>query len=441
MQTDVDSDPIQSADVDDALHRIRLVRAEQGEPLSAAIRADCVRLLYENTAAGLFANAVTAILAGLILIPTVPLPTVGLWFGALFTLSAVRAWMASAYGRQAARARADPVAWERAMVAVVTVTGCVWGGYGILAFVHAEPLEAGLAPFVVGGVAAGAVATLGPLPRAYFGFSLPIVIALSICLIRLATPNAWLMAGLVWAFEVAMLATVLRVGTVTRRNIELRLINERLIHSLTENNRTLAAANRSLAEANRSLEHEIAERSRAEARVEFLASHDALTGLPNRRMQQDRFSMAAARAERDAKRVALLFIDLDRFKEVNDSLGHPAGDALLCQVAQRLLVHLRGTDSVCRQGGDEFLVIFGDLADSEAAAVLAQRVMETLAEPIELEERLIRVSASIGVGVYPDDGKDFESLIRRTDKALYRAKRQGGACYCGCSHALDDGGA
>jgi diguanylate cyclase (GGDEF)-like protein len=125
-----------------------------------------------------------------------------------------------------------------------------------------------------------------------------------------------------------------------------------------------------------------------------------------------------------------LFIDLDHFKQVNDTLGHPAGDALLCEIATRLQAGLRHCDSICRQGGDEFVLLLGEIADRSVASRIAGRVLQALSEPVLFEGRQIRVGGSIGISLYPEHGKDFEPLISRADKALYRAKHDGRSRYC-----------
>lgn len=161
------------------------------------------------------------------------------------------------------------------------------------------------------------------------------------------------------------------------------------------------------------------------ARIDSLAHHDALTGLPNRVLARDRFESAVAQARRDGESVALLFLDLDNFKAVNDSLGHAVGDLLLCDVAARLSGILRATDTVSRQGGDEFLIVMGAVADKEAVAAAAAVVVDRLAEPFRLEDLEVSATCSIGIAVYPHDGADFDTLLKHADLAMYRAKDSG----------------
>ena len=181
--------------------------------------------------------------------------------------------------------------------------------------------------------------------------------------------------------------------------------------------------------ANAKLEAEISERKLAESRARHLADHDALTGLPNRRILEDRLTQALALSYRNRKQTAAMFIDLDRFKTINDSLGHAVGDHLLQEVAQRLVKQLRVGDTVCRIGGDEFVVVLPEITRGADAAQVAQKIIETLSEPIVLEGRDITVTPSIGISVFPEDGSDAETLIRNADAAMYHAKEMGRSKY------------
>ena len=170
---------------------------------------------------------------------------------------------------------------------------------------------------------------------------------------------------------------------------------------------------------------DISERKQAEMRIDFLARHDVLTELPNRLLFKDRFERAMTHGLRTGVRTALLFVDLDRFKTVNDSYGHPVGDILLRDVARRLEASVRDTDTVCRQGGDEFLIALTDIRDEEDVARIAEKVMTSLALPFLADGHELMISSSIGITLSPDDGKDFETLLRKADIAMYHAKDAG----------------
>lgn len=156
--------------------------------------------------------------------------------------------------------------------------------------------------------------------------------------------------------------------------------------------------------------------------LDFLASHDPLTGLLNRRVFEDRLTQALARARRFDRRVALIFLDLDAFKVVNDTHGHGVGDVVLRSVAQRISTMTRETDCACRLGGDEFVLLVEDLSDTKAADLLADRVVQRLSRPIDAAGRRVVCGASVGVACYPGDGEDAESLLRAADHAMYDVK-------------------
>ena len=166
-------------------------------------------------------------------------------------------------------------------------------------------------------------------------------------------------------------------------------------------------------------------RREAEEALKFVAAHDGLTQLPNRMMFNQRLEHALALAKRNASRLAVLFIDLDRFKVINDTLGHEAGDLLLCEVAERLKGGVRSTDTVARLGGDEFVVLLENVADPVYVGALARKLIEALSASFTLSGGEYNVTASIGVSTYPDDGDDLQTLLKHADIAMYRSKEQG----------------
>ncbi len=170
---------------------------------------------------------------------------------------------------------------------------------------------------------------------------------------------------------------------------------------------------------------DITERKRAENELHRLALHDALTGLPNRILFRERVGQAITEARRHAHQVAVLFIDLDHFKEINDSLGHQIGDRILQVTASRLRRCLREGDGVARFGGDEFVVSLSALTDNRDATLIAGKILETLREPLRIGQHELNVSGSIGIGLYPSDGQDVETLMHAADVAMYYAKNNG----------------
>jgi diguanylate cyclase (GGDEF)-like protein/PAS domain S-box-containing protein len=159
--------------------------------------------------------------------------------------------------------------------------------------------------------------------------------------------------------------------------------------------------------------------------ITHAAEHDCLTGLPNRLLLNDRIGQATRRARRHGSKVAVLFLDLDGFKNINDSLGHPVGDKLLQSISQRLVSSVRDSDTVSRQGGDEFIVLLGDIQNRSEPADMARRLLRAVAEVHTVEQEDLHITTSIGVAVYPDDGADAEALIKNADTAMYQAKENG----------------
>jgi diguanylate cyclase (GGDEF)-like protein len=170
---------------------------------------------------------------------------------------------------------------------------------------------------------------------------------------------------------------------------------------------------------------EIAERKKTEEKIEHMATHDSLTDLPTLKLAEDRLAMAMGLASRHKEMVAVMFIDLDDFKTVNDSLGHKAGDYLLKQVAGRLLSCVRKTDTIARVGGDEFLLIATELKSSDDAEQIAKEVLQLASQPVTIEGQKAAVSASIGIAFYPDHSENIDQLIKLADEAMYRIKNSG----------------
>lgn len=170
---------------------------------------------------------------------------------------------------------------------------------------------------------------------------------------------------------------------------------------------------------------DITELSQMKQKLQVMATHDSLTELPNRRMFFDRFDLAMANAQRKKSGLILMSLDLDDFKTINDELGHNIGDAVLVMVAARMKEILRKVDTVARFGGDEFVLLFGEINQKKDAADLAQKLLQELRQPVVIGEYRLMLSASIGVAMYPEDGKEMDDLIKKSDDALYFAKRQG----------------
>jgi diguanylate cyclase (GGDEF)-like protein/PAS domain S-box-containing protein len=185
---------------------------------------------------------------------------------------------------------------------------------------------------------------------------------------------------------------------------------------------------------------DISERKENEERIRRLAHHDNLTGLPNRNLLNDRMNHALARVKRHGGRMAVLYVDLDKFKPINDTLGHEAGDHVLREVSRRLASCVRSSDTIARVGGDEFVVVVEEIARSNEAALVARKIIESLSCPIRYESHDCLIGASIGVAVFPDDGASMEEVCKAADIAMYRVKHAGrnGFCFFAGDHAMED---
>lgn len=174
---------------------------------------------------------------------------------------------------------------------------------------------------------------------------------------------------------------------------------------------------------------DISEQKRTETKLNILAHYDVLTNLPNRALFQDSLRNAVSKAKRNTSKIALMFIDLDNFKMINDTLGHDYGDLLLIEVAKRVKTILRAEDTVSRLGGDEFTVILEDIQDTAYPSIVAQKIIDTLSEPIPLKDEMGYIGASVGIAIFPNDAEDIESLIKNADMAMYTAKNGGKNIY------------
>ena len=177
------------------------------------------------------------------------------------------------------------------------------------------------------------------------------------------------------------------------------------------------------------LVQDVTDRQQLHEQLVYQAHHDALTGLPNRLLLEDRMQQSLAQAARYGQQAAVLCLDLDRFKQINDSFGHAAGDLCLQQVVARISARLRAVDTFARTGGDEFVILLGELANKSSALTVARSVLESISKPIEAEGISFDISGSIGISIYPDDGTDSVQLRRSADAAMYRAKQAGGGQY------------
>ena len=225
------------------------------------------------------------------------------------------------------------------------------------------------------------------------------------------------------AFDVAdpVAGSAWLIEDITQR----RAAEHALLEANSEMERRVNARTAELAAANEKLQAEVFERMQTEQQIWHMAHHDALTGLPNRALLQDRLAQALHQASRRDNRVAVMFLDLDRFKSINDSLGHAVGDELLKQVAERLRGSVRSMDTVSRLGGDEFVVVLHDVGNADDVVMVAEKILASLAPPLQIENHSLHMTPSVGISVFPDDGTDAMQLMKNADTAMYHANAAG----------------
>ncbi len=232
-------------------------------------------------------------------------------------------------------------------------------------------------------------------------------------------------------------AVQLREGKVSSR--ERRIIEAETIQAASDDHMSkLQQANAHLVIAAIEAQKLAEQVQSAKDQLDYLAHHDVLTDLPNRLLLQDRLNQAIELARRQGRQLAVMFMDLDRFKHINDSLGHPVGDQLLQSVAQRLLACVRHSDTISRQGGDEFVLLLSCIEHAEDAALSAQKMLASISQPHHVEGHDLNINVSIGISIYPDDGRDADTLIKSADTAMYHAKENGRNNYKFFEQCMND---
>ena len=493
----------------DALSGMRsaLRRFANVPPKDARVRVELLSAVYAAAPAVLTANLVNGALVVLVFWSVVPQRRLISWYALVCAAVVIRTWLWSRYRREPSAAeQADR--WGRLAAIGSGSSGMLWGAAGAMFFVSDSPLHELALAFVLGGIAAGATASLAAHLPVFLAYLLPSVLPFAVRLAMVGDAEHLAMAGMVVMYVSALLLIGWRVHTSLVRSVALRLANADLsrlaaivessfdaIISMTLERRITSwngaaesmygyAANEVIGRSmeivvppdrleefrtvydrlgrgedvapfetermtkdGRRLEvalrlspirdqtgavvgfsgigRDITERRRAEERTRHLALHDSLTGLPNRTLFHDRLEHALAEARRHDRRAGLLLLDLDNFKDINDTLGHTAGDRLLVEVARRLDACVRVSDTVARLGGDELALILTEVRRPEDAALVARKAMYRMAKPFRLDGREVETTTSIGIAIYPADGEDADQLLRAADMALYRAKAEG----------------
>ena len=231
------------------------------------------------------------------------------------------------------------------------------------------------------------------------------------------TPDQWLYFGL--AMGTLIIVTVFVVFKFSNFQMETLKSVQQVSHALADTNKQLEVANQQLEQK---VQQRTKELSSANQHLQFLATHDNLTGLPNRFLFFDRLDQAIKKSRRQKQRFALLFLDLDDFKRINDSFGHVIGDEVLQKVADYLAQTVRDSDTVARLAGDEFTIILDNVQSKANVEAITQKTIKAVSQPIETQESTIVMTASVGISIFPDHGEDAETLLRKADMAMYIVK-------------------
>lgn len=402
--------------------------ATVNDPENERLVAHQVDRLYGGLPAILVNLAVMPVVVGVAFWGSVPRPILVTWVVLSLLLLALRYVLMKAYQHRTQRVQ-DALRWAQWFTLTSLGSGVLWGAAGWMFF---SPDSAALQVFLytsLVGLAAGSIIVTSYWLPAYFAFAVP---AIGVAALRLLVEGGieYISLAALMAMYLVIITRVARVQHAAGQSlVRLRDENVDLVARLSDEKSAVEAANRELDERVRErtaqLEEEVEVRKAAEHRLEHLAHHDPLTGLPNRLAFGYQLERAIAQSTRRQRRLALLFIDLDRFKEVNDSAGHNVGDLLLQAVAERLTYNLRLGDSLSRLGGDEFVCLLEDVVDSREAMRVADKMLTLLAGTFDVAGHEVHLSASIGICLFPDDGSDRETLVRNADTAMFRAKADG----------------
>ena len=294
------------------------------------------------------------------------------------------------------------------------------------------------------GLIAGGIATLSTYRPAYLVYMLPQFAGIIAVFIIVGTTSSQYIAIALFLSAVFMILASFNINQNHKKSVMLAYNNKNLISDLSkeidvrervqlelEQSKSgleikVKERTKELIDINLHLENVILKKEEAEQSLQYLAYHDELTGLPNRNLLLDRINQSIKISSRDEQQMAILFLDLDRFKSINDSLGHNVGDELLKEIPTRLHKILRSHDTVSRNGGDEFVIVLEKLKDTSEAVYVAKKVIECLTKTFNIQSHTIHIGASIGISVYPDDGDSPVTLLNNADTAMYRAKQSGG---------------
>ena len=333
--------------------------------------------------------------------------------------------------------------WRDIYIASCLLTGTTWGILIFYLTPETGPIMVSMMYIALAAVMAGSITVLTVIFSAFFAYVTPIFLSIFILSISMPTKQFLFITIASVIYYIFIISAGRLINKRFTQSFSLHIENNELISKLHEQiiqkqiaqqelmdyqqqlEETVEQRTRELSEANETLVGEINERRRIESNLKHIAHHDALTNLPNRLLLDARLNHAIERARRSDQHVAVIFIDLDHFKNINDSLGHDVGDQLLISISQRLSNCVREGDTVSRLGGDEFIIIIEQVQDIGDLDVLLKKIMRVTSQTVSINDHDLSTSASIGISVFPDDGSNAEQLMRNADAAMYHVKENG----------------
>lgn len=403
-----------------------------------------VQPIFESTLTGGLSNILAAILAYLLLMNNHQ-HSEALVISILITvLSIIRILFSDRYLKQ--KAKSNLSFYLKSHFVLTLLIGICWGALALMQQSQQNQLIINIVFLMNFGLIAGSIATLSAWIPTYLAYMLPQSIAVFSVFVMQATQYSYYyyISFSLLFFTAIMISSSYSVNRGHRNELALTLKNKALIGDLNEEIDQRKMVQDLLEESKRDLEHkvddrtkelvvtnknlqnEILEKQQAEVNLEYIAYHDELTGLPNKALLIDRINQSIETASRYNNQLGILFLDLDRFKNINDSLGHKIGDALILEVSRRILQTVRKEDTVSRNAGDEFVIVIQRMASSDEAILVAKKIINNLTSIFEIESHKVHIGASIGISLYPNDGDTPLELIRNADTAMYKAKKSGG---------------
>lgn len=416
-------------------------------PTNSILLQKQVKPLFKATLSGGLGNILAASLVYLLLKDTVNQTFVFQACVMITAVSTVRIIVSHVYLLN----RTNLAVHLHSHVFLTFLIGLLWGYIAYIQMHTNDDVLRNLIFLINFGLIAASIATLSTWIMAYIAYMLPQSLAILYVFSTMQPEHNIFMVVAYLTFVMSMVLTSIRFSRSHQKQIQLIFNNKQLIGDLSneieiresvqfeleekkkdlEKNKSeledkVKDRTKELKNSNLHLESVIAKKEEAEKNLQYLAYHDELTGLPNKNLLVDRINQSIKISSRDNQQMAILFLDLDRFKNINDSLGHMIGDKLLQEVAARLHTTLRGHDTISRNSGDEFVVVLEKLKNSNEAVHVAKKVINSLRVPFDILSHKIHIGASVGISVFPTDGDIPHILLRNADTAMYRAKQIGG---------------